>query len=728
MQDSINHLEEDWANALLELAEKDPEAYNYDGVLLMKRVQNEKTKKEENVFFLLEKNQPPKRLEGSNLQKELKNKKIFKLYGPSQTTGSDLKLDENAHMLVSIGEDTTLWPLIQSIMRMREFLKPDETTSAEIGQKMTWVYPEDLEKMIVEILSELKYTGNLAEIGPEEFFTWALTQEAKRQESVVEMRAYQEIKFVLQQSVERQMKGKSMQDKAKIFKEHAALFGETKLRDNKDTYGGSQQMKPTDQVLNGYITQLKEKGNVPERWLTPQDNDRIATIVKEASNQVEQIKTKANNLFAEAEVQAERKQKQEQKQEVKAEQEMEQMVASRRELRPLPIQSPRDLGLPLEDLRLTEKYQANSYFTENIIIQEKRPTPVMYRTNTGQKVETHISKKISAPFTNLFSSHLFISPNCKLATESSRNTQHLSPISYLLVIEDTFQGKTTRRYLACSESDAEYYKERMLDSKYRDAVPSHRNFTLVTVGKNPVVVQTDSLRKGKGERLRIHNEIFNSEEFSKVLTDVGIINGKVYKPQMMKRMFKDFGIAQFKLCQRFWNLHAFQDGLEKQAFTDLWEEFKDVSPQMTDHELFISSDVRDKDAERAKIKERMLVVEMNSQQKLKYPSADWESFDNALAESTSPSKAAAEPVEQPPAKAEIHFVKFADKTRPVAAVQPVAAAQPVVAAASKMDNQAQAPKPPPKDEPKVKRGKTDAPKVKLSRWNRFLQMIKKWFS
>ena len=76
----------------------------------------------------------------------LESKRVFKIYSPEDTTGTDLILSKDAKMLFLLGEGTTFSLEVQTIMRMRQFLA--NPIDANTSQSIVWVGPEHLKHKI----------------------------------------------------------------------------------------------------------------------------------------------------------------------------------------------------------------------------------------------------------------------------------------------------------------------------------------------------------------------------------------------------------------------------------------------------------------------------------------------------------------------------------------------------------------------------------------------------
>ncbi len=177
---SKGHQPKSWAEAFCEFA-KD---LDYAGAIYF-----DLDERKEKRLYYMDKDKKVTQLPSTNLKRELATlgltgKRIFKIYGADETTGTDLTLSDHAKMIVSIGENTTLSAAAQAVMRMRSFLKNPIDPQ---GQTTLWVLPEKIRTLIKASSGTEDVKG---------LFGWIAENEAKKLKSTILATAQQDIQFL----------------------------------------------------------------------------------------------------------------------------------------------------------------------------------------------------------------------------------------------------------------------------------------------------------------------------------------------------------------------------------------------------------------------------------------------------------------------------------------------------------------------------------------------------
>lgn len=179
---------------------------------------------------------------GSNVKMLLKDHslrvdQVYKIFGPSETTGTDLPISASGRMLLTVGDNVNLSLAVQSIMRMREFLK--DPIDPKNSQQILWIGTPEFKDKIRELIPQ-------DEIGPKEFFAWALEKEAHIDESAILQQAVQEIDSIILEHVEENRRA------APQFFAETKAYTQNMKRDPTNSYGGANSLVSTNLWLSQY--------------------------------------------------------------------------------------------------------------------------------------------------------------------------------------------------------------------------------------------------------------------------------------------------------------------------------------------------------------------------------------------------------------------------------------------------------------------------------------------
>lgn len=236
---------EEWADAFLRRAKQ-------DGIDKKAAIFFRKSDTGERSLWLKKDSGELIPISGSNVKALLKDHslridQVYKIFGPSETTGTDLPISPSGRMLMTVGDNVNLSLAVQSIMRMREFLK--DPIDPHHAQQILWIGTPEFKEKIRELIPQ-------NEIGPREFFAWALEKEAHIDESAILQQAVQEIDAIILEHVENDRRGA-----AHYYKETKA-YTQNMKRDPSSSYGGVNSPISTQLWLSRYARTAAARSGV----------------------------------------------------------------------------------------------------------------------------------------------------------------------------------------------------------------------------------------------------------------------------------------------------------------------------------------------------------------------------------------------------------------------------------------------------------------------------------
>lgn len=290
---------EDWADAFLKLAEI--RGVNKKAALFFK----------DHSLYLKIAGAPPEThaISGSNLTAVfasfgLEVEQVYKIYGPSETTGTDFPLSSNARMLLTIGEHVNLSLSVQSIMRMRGFL--NDPIDPASSQKILWLGTAEYHKKIQERFPE-------TEIVPAHFFAYALEKEIESDQAAIMQQARQEVEAIIVDEVRERRRG------GRWNSQYMKAFERSLSRDPSALYGGSNRELATFESIMDHARGFSESVGIPIEEYAQSKLKKLEKIAKRAENLVEKTqKRTGSNLKSTMEQTIQVEQRQEQKQEQRA--------------------------------------------------------------------------------------------------------------------------------------------------------------------------------------------------------------------------------------------------------------------------------------------------------------------------------------------------------------------------------------------------------------------------
>lgn len=236
------------ANAFIEFANKHD--LFFDGAVFFEReILQEGTLGEKSLYYINKAGEIVK-LKGTTLPKG----RVFKIFAPEDTTGTDLTLSSTAVMLLLLGEGNTFSLIVQTIMRMRGFLK--NPISPVSSQSLIWVGTPELEEKIQQEVS-CSYVPKVPEC-----FLWGILNEGFQRKQIIIQRTYQEIEHEVRSLIYREMEQKNPQEQIALHKIHERAFRKDLGRNLKTMYGLTSIEIPTSEALTAYSNNLADIAHV----------------------------------------------------------------------------------------------------------------------------------------------------------------------------------------------------------------------------------------------------------------------------------------------------------------------------------------------------------------------------------------------------------------------------------------------------------------------------------
>lgn len=463
----------------------------FEGVVYAQETINEETNRPTKHLYLLRQGETePIVIKGSNLNEEIKilgikNEAIFKIYGPAETTGTDLTMANNRSMALLLGENLRISTLVQAIMRMRGFLLSEQE------QKLIWIGSEGIAPLIDVCAGDTM---------PSKIFNWAQKNEEEYQKKAIVARAYQEIEYVVHNIIKEDIRccSKDYNRQVDLFKEHREAFIYELGRDTYALYGQSNFLKSTQIVLRSYLDVLLKKAGLNLKKY-PKAQKRVEVIIEETSRFVNMLESNSQrNLSARMQQQQRQVQRQETRQQVQ----QRQVNTVAGNFNPAPWKNYAQTSLRLD---------SNNLFSEK--------SPFFCKAN-------HYFE------TDFFDENLYLTENILKSVKEKRtliaSEMGLKQIERLLIVEEGEQ----RRVFAVSKEDSDAYIKQLRN----DESPSlTRRAALVSI--NGVIEQN-----GKGTlEIPELETVTQSNEFRMLLTQVNLINGKIRDYSRFRRLKEEHG-------------------------------------------------------------------------------------------------------------------------------------------------------------------------------------------
>ncbi|MCB1181318.1 MAG: DUF3638 domain-containing protein [Chlamydiia bacterium] len=442
-------------------------------------------------------------LEGSDLYAALKKKGIeqpenlnlFKVYGPTQCTGTDLQLTPHAKMLVTFSESTSLWGLIQALMRMRGFIKPLDSEQDELKQSCILVGPKKLKAKMPLDASD--------QISRQSVVMYALSKEAQTTEERIVARAFQQIAHEYRKQIDQKlMEASSSNDQISLYKKHVKAFEDQYSRDLQALFGNPECEQETRTLLEDFSNNFRRGAHILDWQQNKQGCQIITQVIRETAALVPRMRQKKNLTNTSTHTG-------EQKIESVGEQENQNKA-----------------------LRLNQNQNALRFHAASLRSYAKESCSVTSPTLTKQ------GKSANAQFeTHIFSKELYFLPDA-LQTVTERDV-FLKNLEYMLIV---FENGKHFVYLA-SRHDAEIYQQQLLQTKSCSLNRKAALFTsqglLAQNGKRALAIPEEKIQ-----------EIQDSLWMRKLCTDIALLNGKIYDFSFFERLMT-FWITSEKRAKAF---------------------------------------------------------------------------------------------------------------------------------------------------------------------------------
>lgn len=356
-------------------------------------------------LYLLEKNSETAHLlPSTNLFRlGLAGKKLFKIYGPDETTGTDLYLTPKAKMILTVGENTGICSAVQAIMRMRRFLY--NPIDPENAQSLHWVVPSSLKSKVQEAASGTALPN---------LMSWMVQNEATRQRIAILARAEQEIHHIIRNEIDKRIAAVPNNKKGDVYKNHRQGYVFNTTRNTMFAYSMKKEEVSTVEALNKFTDGLAQRAKIA---LTPALRAQIDQVIAETSALVEKMvlgETKLNNTSKQATFQ------------VQVSEQQEIAKAQAKQIK------------GGDQVCAVEKYSVKGA--------------------SGDLVNLSIDVKPLHPA--FMGSAFTVAPNC---LKFVKNSGYIKPVDFFLLIEHN----GTRRFIGVSSDDAKEYKAQLKEGHVR---------------------------------------------------------------------------------------------------------------------------------------------------------------------------------------------------------------------------------------------------------------------
>lgn len=262
---------QDWAEGVFAFTKK--HELDYAGAIIAKeeRINGNLEKR----LYIVRPDESDVLIEGSDVKAALQKlglngKRFFKVYPPDMATGTDLSLEENARMILTMGENVTLAANVQAIMRMRGFLhNPIDPKSS---QGLIWVGSIKIQTMLQELYGEAT---------PHSAMLHSKNKQDAEEKEAIKMRAKQDIEMVI-----RGIKHKKI----------SALLKIPMINDPREKYGSPVEPIDAEIFLKNYAESLAKKAGL-ELKNFPEEKKRIEKAIQEVKQKVPFFETSTLNNF-----------------------------------------------------------------------------------------------------------------------------------------------------------------------------------------------------------------------------------------------------------------------------------------------------------------------------------------------------------------------------------------------------------------------------------------------
>lgn len=431
--------------------------------------------------------------------------KLFKVFGPEQSTGTDLHLGQNALMLLTVGDKSTLWDHLQAILRCRRFLEEND------GQTIIRVIPETMKPKIASTLSCLEN-----EISADHIMKWCFLKELDNIGSRILFQACQSILLVFRAAME------AKDDLVWVVSHRKGIFFDQITRNLFLLYAKPPQKEDVGDVLNRYINHLLSSAGL-EIDQFENEKKQVDAIIAEAKKQI--LSTQSSFDSSIGTIQAHQQQQSFSFENAKEFQ--PNLQRPNRQLTPLLSMDYARNALACSQEALIPRHNGTTIFSVNEIFGKKR---------------------------NLFYDNLFFLANvCKTHTEKG---YAFKPINFFLLVFPKVQAEQNPQIYCISDEDAYAYEKQL-----RKGETHAQKFMALCTSSG------DLAQNGKenGVPSSLWEQTSASQLWQEIMTQIALLNVEITDRKTIQEMMltwetKDFSTEnQEKLFSQLAEEQFFED-------------------------------------------------------------------------------------------------------------------------------------------------------------------------
>lgn len=421
-------------------------------------------------------------VKGSDILSALKNQgfknpeqvRLFKIFGPSQATGTDMFLSKKAKMLLTADSEGSLWDQIQAMMRCRGFLEPT------VGQRIVWIGDATLREKIAS-----KYSIKPTLVTPKHMMQWYFEREVKKAKPRVLLQACQAIVRVIRSSMET-----VLDTKREWVKQHTkGIFSDEIPRNLAMQYACTHSVEQITVVLRRYVSDLLNQAGVQLKDI-PGAQRKIEAIIQEAQRKIPQTTTGAHH-HSTSTVQAQQQQQQQQQHQV---QQQTAATVANTPFVPLPRMDYAGGELACNSPQLLSIPNRSTFFSANQLFPS-----------------------------SLFYEHLYLLGNVVKSDQTKEIS--LKTIDFVLVVLGSENGDTTPRFYCVSHEDARDYAVQLAGGAGQKGCHMALCTSMGTVVQNGAY-------NGIGDDQ--WKELKNNNLWQNILHQLALLNGEVMESAFFK--------------------------------------------------------------------------------------------------------------------------------------------------------------------------------------------------
>lgn len=446
--------------------------------------------------------QDPERLEGSTIKAALAKKQIqwgvdpFILHcDPERTTGLDIPLPPNEHVLLIEEAGLTKGDAIQAAMRSRGLPFNKNTLVYGVHRKLA---------------AELSTAEQILALQEE--------KEAAYTSDEVSLVAFQDISFRIKEVVNRQLASQRhcAEGQIALYKKLKGGFQHKKKNTFYTRFAFPQTFGKPGEVLRAFRAQELQRFGVQMDQTLEKETDRV---IEEVEKVIHLMPTQPDALGLQKSFMLVQEHNQQQKQ---------------------------DQDLKLERNLSLKKHLHRRHLTEDK--SDPLPTNIADKDFTVRLVESSHSVREAFEDDQLFSPLLYFSPQAKYTACSGQKrlgVNYRKSGLFFLLVKETIKEKTSIYSWILSVEEAENFR---LALKTADSCKVQRKIALLTdAGKEVQQAQPESSLSFSREEFC---ELRSSEEFKRLCTEVTLINGKLRSAKQLSKLIQT--IEDLGRLQKTW--------------------------------------------------------------------------------------------------------------------------------------------------------------------------------